>query len=124
MKFWKRLWNGIKAIGKQIWSPFADRRWDADPYKIFGAVCVIAAIVFASKVLNLANKAIDLIAKATADASQIVAVIGPIAGIIGVIATLGTFLFNQARKSDDTLPKMPEPSPIAAPSPAPGKAPE
>lgn len=120
MKFLNGLWNAIKAIGKQLWSPFADRQWDLDPYKLFGAACVIASIIFAFKVLNLAYKAFDLIAKASADAAQIVSVIGPIAGIVGVIATLGTFLFNQARKSDDTLkPKPAEAAPVVAPEKAP-----
>jgi hypothetical protein len=125
MKFFQWLgetWFGkaVKAIAKQLWSPFADRGWDLDPYKIFGAACVIAAIIFASKVIDLANKAFDLIAKAAADAPQIVAVIGPIAGIVGVIATLGTFLFNQARKSDDTLKLKPvEAAPVIAQEKAP-----
>jgi hypothetical protein len=103
VKFLKGLWNVLKKIGRQLWAPFSDAQWDADPYKIAGFVCVIFALILAVKVFAAAA--------AGKTGADLVTLAGLVASIIGV----GTFLFNQARRSDATLPPNP---------PAPKKAPE
>jgi hypothetical protein len=93
MDFIKKLWASIKKIGKQLWSLVSDRQWDADPYKIAGFGCVIFAVILAFRVFTAATAG-----KTGTD-------LATLAGLVGSIIAVGTFLFSQARKSDETLPK-------------------
>lgn len=105
MKFLKGLWTAIKAIGKQLWSLVSDRQWDFDPYKVAGFLCVAVALVLGFKVF------------AAAMAGKTGADLATLAGIVASIIAVGTFLFNQARKSDETL--KPAPAAVEAPEKAP-----
>jgi hypothetical protein len=98
VKFLKGLWNAIKSIGKQLWALVSDRQWDFDPYKVAGFVCVAVALVLGFKVF------------AAAMAGKTGADLATLAGIVASVIAVGTFLFNQARKSDETL----KPAPVVA----------
>jgi hypothetical protein len=84
---------GIRRIGKELWSLVADREWNFDPYKASGFGAFGLAGWIAIKVVDLALKV------PTPDA----AVLGILAGLVTAFITVGTFLFSQSRKSDDTL---------------------
>lgn len=96
MKFWDKvkaffvwLWSGIVAVAKQLWSVISDFEKDADPWKIAGlGMFVLAAFggiwVFDHSALEVEK-------------------LGIYSGLVASAITVGTFLFNQSRKSDAAL---------------------
>jgi len=97
--FFAAIGAGIKRIGKELWSLVADREWNFDPYKASGFGVFGLAAWIAIKTVDLALKS------PTPDA----AVLGILAGLVSAFITVGTFLFSQSRKSDDTLGARPGP---------------
>jgi hypothetical protein len=88
----KKIWEKIKDFVKKALSPILDREWHLDGYKIGGFACYIASYWLTNEVFGMAAGSSD----------TKVAVLG---GLAAGFITAGTYLFNQARKSDDTLPK-------------------
>jgi hypothetical protein len=91
-EFVKMVWEKIKDFIKKILSPFMDREWHLDPYKIGGFLLYAGAYYLTQITFKLATTLSD-------------AKIGVLGGLIAGFVTAGTFLFQQGRKSDDTLGK-------------------
>jgi hypothetical protein len=88
-EFFLKVWNAMKWVLKQLWAAISDQEWDLDVYRLGG----LAAYVIAGKI------ALDVMAQlAILDATKL----GIGAGLASAIAGIGTSLFVQARKSDDT----------------------
>ena len=76
---------------KQLWSLVSDRQWHFDPYKLMGFICYSAGIWLSFKVFQMAG--------IVPDASLAI-----LSAVVTGLFTGGTVMFNQGRKSDDTLP--------------------
>lgn len=82
--------NKIVNLVKKLLSPILDRQWDLDPYKIAGFFFFYKAYDFSNKLFLQPSTLSDV-------------KMGILGGIITALITIGTFMFNQGRKSDETL---------------------
>ena len=84
MKLWPR-------IGRELWSLISDHEWNFDPYKVGGFGAFGFSVFLILRVLELVDR------------NAPTAAIGIVAGLVASGITMGTFLFSQARKSDESL---------------------
>ena len=77
---------------KKLLAPILDRQWHLDPYKIGGFFFYYQSYFFTKKVF-----ALSLLPNT--DTTKL-AILG---GLVTGLVTVGTLLFDQGRKSDDTL---------------------
>jgi hypothetical protein len=81
-------------ILKQLYSTITDHNWDVDVFRLGG----IAAYIMAGE---LSMKLINQVSSIT-DTKFVTAV-----GLVSVVSGMGTALFSQSRKHDDTLAGKP-----------------
>lgn len=89
-EFFINIKNKIIDLGKKILSPILDRQWHLDPYKIAGFFFFYKAYEFSNKLFLQSSNLSDI-------------KMGIFGGIVTALITVGTFMFDQGRKSDDTL---------------------
>jgi hypothetical protein len=78
--------------GKKLLSPILDRQWHLDPYKIGGFFFYYQSYIFTQKVFALSLSINTETAR-----------LAILAGLVTGLVTVGTLLFDQGRKSDETL---------------------